>query len=159
MVKLPLIAALLALSAAACASSPSIEVARTGVVDLASPATYALSAEDPVAGEVRRSLSGLGWREDAEASAWRIEATYVVRPEEVGAYAGEDPAASGGPWLDAPGRRPWWRGERQVRRLTLVLTDAKTGADGGTLSASLVAGPMEDNAAVQSLATAALSAP
>lgn len=159
MTKAPLIALLLALSAAACASAPRIEVARTGAVDLSSAATYALSADEPVAGDLRQALSGLGWREDAQTPAWRIEATYVVRPEEVGAYAGEDPAVSEAAWLDAPGRRRWWRGERQVRRLTLVLIDPASGAAGGTLSASLLAGPMDDAAAVQALAKAALSPP
>lgn len=158
MTKGSLIAVLLALSAAACASAPRVEVVRTGPLDLTSPATYALAAEDPVAGELRQALSGLGWREEAGGSAWRIEASYVVRPEEVGAFAGEDPAASGGAWLEAPGRRPWWRGERQVRRLTLVLTESRTGKR-GTLSARLSAGPMEDAAAVQTLAKAALSPP
>lgn len=149
---------LLVLPLAACASAPRIEVTGAGTIDLAAPATYALVAESPVAAEVRQVLSELGWREDAQASAWRIEASYVVRPEEVGAYAGEDPANSGGAWLDAPGRRPWWRGERQVRRLILVLTDGRTGT-GGTLSASLAAGPMDDAVAVETLAKAALSPP
>ncbi|HYE45850.1 MAG TPA: hypothetical protein VEA44_08765 [Caulobacter sp.] len=159
MTRTPLIPLLLALFAAGCASAPRIEVARTGGVDLSPGATYALSADEPVAGDLRRALSQLGWREDPQASAWRIEASYVVRPEEVGAYAGEDPAASGAAWLDAPGRRRWWRGPRQVRRLTLVLTDGRSGATGGTLSARLLAGPMDDAVAVEALAKAALSPP
>lgn len=144
-IRLPAALALSAALVAGCAHVPRIVVAeRTERPVLQTDPAYALSVqadrlptETGGADALRQALARHGWREAIGASAWTVRATYVVRPEHVGAVQGADEEV----WLVQPRRTPWWRRPRVVHTLTLSLVQPGAQRESYRVDAS-VSGPV-----------------
>lgn len=113
-----------ALLLAGCAWGPRVEV-KPAVLPTSAP-TYRLISAEPatavnlaVEGALRRQMEARGWREVADAPAWRVEAAYSIRPQKVGGYS--DKTARDEEWVAEPRVPQWWARKRLVHRLTLVL--------------------------------------
>lgn len=111
---------------AGCAWGPRVEMTPAAALP-ASEATYRLIGVEPatavdtaVASALRRQLQANGWHETGEASVWRVEAAYAVRPQKTGSYS--DVSARDEAWIAAPALPQWWARKWRVHSLTVILT-------------------------------------
>lgn len=142
---------LTAVAAAACAPSSRIDVFHSGDVVGAAPNAY-VSPSSGEAGRdlaahqaVERQLNQLGWSTASASPDWKVETTYVVRPNSAGAFEGVDPVPDGN-WLVQPERRPWWERKSSIHALSVRLVKPATGEETGRATAHAhVAGPPADD--------------
>lgn len=154
-----------ALVASACAPSSRIDVFRTGDIVGTTPQAYVLTmpsdeaAKDLAADQaVKRQLEHLGWRTASTSPDWKVEATYVVRANSVGAFEGVDQIPDED-WLVQPQRRPWWERMSSIHALTVRLVKPATGEEAGRATAHAhVAGPPADDLLDRLALTAVTSA-
>ena len=160
--RLVLPAALLIIGAAtACAPSSRIDVAYTGLTHTGASQTYVQTqAVEPTpddlkaAQAVERQLKALGWITPSATPEWKVETTYVVRANSVGAAKpeGEDEA-----WVVQPERRRWWQRRSSIHALSVRLVQPATGEEFSRVTAHLhLIGDMNDTL-MDSLASAAVS--
>lgn len=156
-------ATLLVFGLGACAPGSGLQLTSHGRLPVAEPATFAVSTTEgdgPIlraASEaVSQALSVRGWRAEAAAPQWQVEAFYSERPRSVGAFAGE--AAPGEPegWRIGPTPRRWWRRDGRVGVLTVRIVDAATGAEVVQAEAKGRIGAGPTGAALDQLAEAAV---
>jgi hypothetical protein len=109
-------------------------VFHTGLTPALAPQSYVLAqAETPTIDDreasqaVERQLNALGWITSGMTD-WKVETSYVVRADSVGAFEEEA-------WLVQPEPRPWWERKSSIHAMSVRLVKPLTGEETGRATA------------------------